>query len=106
MNRERESEKLLRVGVPLILFMCGGTYFLSVGMETKLEIKDRKMGQSKSVRNFDLEEEHKALMDKLKLEDFSLSRIPRPDEGKTEVKPHDTVDYGVKKRGTNDKDQK
>lgn len=36
--------------------------------------------QSVSRRKFDLEEEHRSLMRNLDIDNFSLSRIPRPEE--------------------------
>lgn len=71
---------MIYVGVPLLLFMIGGTCFLQMFMDAKLEVRDRQQGQSVTVRKFDLEEEHKLLMSKLDLDDFSLSRIPRPED--------------------------
>lgn len=95
--REKERKKLLNVGVPLILFMFGGTYFLSVFMDTKMEMKDRQMGNSTSIQKFDLEEEHRALMAQLATKDFSLSRIPRPEDGKSDVKSQDILHVLVTK---------
>ena len=40
--------------------------------------------QSKSERKFSLEEEHKKLLEKLDIDNFSLSRIPRPDDKEVE----------------------
>ena len=39
-----------------------------------------KREQNTSVRVFSLEEEHKRLMKQLDVDNFSLSRIPRPEE--------------------------
>lgn len=82
MQQEKALEgrrKLVTVGIPMVLFVLGGSYMLSVFLETHMEIKD-KQNKSTTVRKFNLEEEHKALMAKLDIENFSLSRIPRPDE--------------------------
>lgn len=38
------------------------------------------MHKSTSTRKYDLEKEHKKLLEKLDIENFSLSRIPRPEE--------------------------
>ena len=38
--------------------------------------------KSTSERKFNLEEENKKLMQQLDIENFSLSRIPRPDDSK------------------------
>ena len=70
---------LVKAGLPLIAFMIGGSYFLSIFVGTHVEVRD-KNNQSKSIRKFDLEEEHKTLMKKLEIDNYSLSRIPRPDE--------------------------
>ncbi len=89
MKKEQERRKLIYVGVPLLLFMIGGTYFLSVFTNARIEIKDQQQGKGKNsqtIRNFDLEEEHKNLMSKLNLDDFSLSRIPRPEDYNNEKK--------------------
>ncbi len=49
-------------------------------MRTEYEIKDKK-NKSISIKKFDIEEEHRIMMDKLKSSnEYSLSRVPRPDE--------------------------
>lgn len=83
--------QVLYSGVPLLLFMIGGTYFLSVFLQTHNEIKD-KQANSVSVRKFDIAKEHEQLMKKLDIDNFTLSRIPRPDE-----LPKDTNDSKKKK---------
>ena len=52
---------------------------LATFMQTHMEMKDRKE-QSTTVRKFDIEEEHRKLMKQLDIDNFSLSRIPRPEE--------------------------
>jgi len=74
-----KGKALVQAGLPLIAFMIGGSYFLSIFVGTHVEVRD-KNNQSKSTRKFDLEEEHKTLMKKLEIDNYSLSRIPRPDE--------------------------
>lgn len=103
--RDKERKKLLYVGVPLLLFMFGGTYFLSIFMDTKMEIKDRQMGSSTSIQKFDLEEEHKNLMAQLATKEFSLSRIPRPEDGKSDVKSQDILHVLVKKPQVEEKEK-
>ena len=72
----------IQAGIPLISFLLGGSYFLTNFVETGLQIKDSNQGKSISKRKFDIEEEHKKLMKNLDIDNFSLSRIPRPeDEG-------------------------
>ena len=97
LKRENERKKLVYVGAPLILFMLGGTYFLSVFLDTKMELKDRQMGNSTTIKKFDLDEEHKVLMKKLASKDFSLSRIPRPEDGKSDANSRDILHILVTK---------
>ena len=69
----------MTAGIPMIAFIVGGSLALSNFMQTHYELKD-KAKKSTSQRKFDLEEEHSKMMKQLHVEDFSLSRIPRPDE--------------------------
>jgi DNA-directed RNA polymerase subunit H (RpoH/RPB5) len=78
-RRKSNARTILNAGIPLLTFVLGGSYALSVFMQTHVEVKD-KHHKSVSTRKFDLEEEHKKLMSKLAIEDFKLSRIPRPEE--------------------------
>jgi hypothetical protein len=48
-------------------------------MQTHYELKD-KGNNSKSQRKFDLEEEHNKLIKSLDIDNYSLSRIPRPED--------------------------
>jgi len=80
-----KSNNTLTNGLPLLLLIVGGSYFLSVFMSTHMEMKD-KQNKSTSVRKFDLEKEHKELLSKLDIENFSLSRIPRPVDESDDVK--------------------
>lgn len=93
-------KKLAYIGAPLILFLIGGSVLLSQFLDTHMELKD-KQNNSKTTRNFDLEEEHRALMKKLDLDNFSLSRIPRPagDEEVSKVRDSKT-DSSVQKKAT------
>lgn len=70
---------LLRVGLPMMVFMVGGSWFLSTFMQTHMEIKD-KHNKPTHIRQFNLEEENRKLLKRLDIDSFSLSRIPRPDE--------------------------
>lgn len=83
-GRARGAGALAKAGVPMIAFMVGGSFLLAHFMQTHMEIKDKRQ-TSVSKRKFDLEEEHKSLMKKLDIDNFSLSRIPRP-EGYVEEK--------------------
>lgn len=91
------SSFFFKAGIPLLSFLLGGSYILSQFMQTHLEIKD-KHSQSKSKRKFDLEEEHRMLMKKLDIENFSLSRIPRPEtlEGSKIGKKSPSITTGSK----------
>lgn len=78
----RGTATFLTSGVPMILLILGGSYCVSLFMDTHYEVKDSQ-NKSVSIRQFDLEEEHKKMQAKLKIDDYKLSRIPRPvDEGK------------------------
>jgi hypothetical protein len=48
-------------------------------METHYEVKDKR-NKSMSTRKFNLDEEHTKMMKSLHIEDYKLSRIPRPDD--------------------------
>ncbi len=63
----------------MILLVVGGSLFLTNFTQTRVELKDRVL-KSSSEKQFDLEEENRKLLKKLDIENFSLSRIPRPDE--------------------------
>jgi len=71
---------LIKAGVPMVALMLGGSWALSQFMQTHMDIKDQR-NQSVSKRKFDLEEEHRMLMKKLGDMEFSLSRIPREEDG-------------------------
>lgn len=63
----------------MILLVVGGSLFLTNFTQTRVELKDRVL-KSSSEKQFDLEEENRKLLKKLDIENFSLSRIPRPGE--------------------------
>jgi Cytochrome c oxidase assembly protein COX16 len=89
--RRPSGSTFAKAGVPLVAMVLGCTYFLTQFLQTHMEIKDKRSGKSSSQRKFDLDEEHRLLMKKLDIENFSLSRIPRPEEeikgSKTKGKP-------------------
>lgn len=60
-------------------FVVVGSGALSVFMENHYEVKDRRHG-SISERKFDLKKEHDSMVKSLDIDNYSLSRIPRPDE--------------------------
>ena len=68
-----------KAGAPFVLLIVAGAYGLSVFMQTHYEYKDKK-GGTISKREFTLEEEHKKMMEKLNIHEYTLSRIPRPGE--------------------------
>lgn len=75
----RRGNVFLRTGLPLVVLVVGGSWFLSNFTQTAVELKDQR-NRSSSERQFDLEEENKKLIKQLDIDNFSLSRIPRPDE--------------------------
>ena len=66
----------------MVVLLCGGSYVLSNFTATQFEQRDKRVKRT-TQRKFDIEEEHKAMMDKLSIDDYSLSRIPRKDEPET-----------------------
>lgn len=72
-----------RVGIPLVGFLCAGMYLMSTFMTTAFETGERSLGKaSKSTRKFNMEEEYKNMMKSLDIDNYKLSRIPRPDDDK------------------------
>jgi hypothetical protein len=83
MASKRGSKLFLRIGIPLFGFIVGGTFVLSTFLETSIELKDKRNGTgtaSISQRKFDLEEEHRKMMQNLDIDNYKLSKIPRPDD--------------------------
>ena len=78
-NKKSKFDILKKSGLPLIFFIIGGSYGLSIFMQTHFDYKDKKENNI-SKRNFDLEQEHKKILEQLNIKDFKLSRIPRPGE--------------------------
>ena len=70
---------LLKAGIPMVLLVVGGSLFLTNFVNTQVELKDLH-NKGTSERKFDLEEEHRKLLKQLDIDNFTLSRIPRPDE--------------------------
>jgi hypothetical protein len=69
----------IKAGLPLVVLLCGGSYSLSQFTQTQFEIKDKKQKRM-SQKTFDIQEEHRRIQKSLNIDDYSLSRIPRPDE--------------------------
>ena len=80
-NKARKSSGniMLTAGAPMVIFIVGGSVALGNFMQTHFDLKD-KAKNSTTTRKFDLEEEHSRMMKQLNVQDFSLSRIPRPEE--------------------------
>jgi len=70
-----------KAGLPLVLFVAGGSFALSKFVEGKVDAKDLRT-KSLTERQFNLEEEHAAISRKLngELESFEITRIPRNDD--------------------------
>ena len=77
--RRSSSNIMLTAGAPMVIFIVGGSVALGNFMQTHFDLKD-KAKNSTTTRKFDLEEEHSRMMKQLNVQDFSLSRIPRPEE--------------------------
>mmetsp|Transcript_1563 Transcript_1563/g.2503 ORF Transcript_1563/g.2503 Transcript_1563/m.2503 type:complete len:92 (+) Transcript_1563:87-362(+) len=73
------KKNMAMTGIPFILVVVGGSFFLSKFSSTQFEIRDQ-LSKSVSTRKFDLEEEHKKIMRELDIDNYKLSRIARPDE--------------------------
>ena len=80
-NKARKSSGniMLTAGAPMVIFIVGGSVALGNFMQTHFDLKD-KAKNSTTTRKFDLQEEHSRMMKQLNVQDFSLSRIPRPEE--------------------------
>jgi len=81
------SRPFIRAGLPFLLFMFGGAYFLSISLNDRLKENEqtRQLGGSKSEREFIMEEEKSNLLRKLQKDietkDFdNTRRIERPEE--------------------------
>jgi DNA-directed RNA polymerase subunit H (RpoH/RPB5) len=78
-QRKRGPNVMLKAGIPLVLLVVAGSLFLSNFVTTQVEMKD-KNNSATNEKEFTLEEEHRKLLKKLDIENYSLSRIPRPEE--------------------------
>ena len=81
-RRNKGFQTTLSTGVPFFCFVVGSFYLLSRFLESNVAVRDTRKNY-KSKKQFDIEEEHRKMMSNLNLDDFSLSRIPRPDEETT-----------------------
>ncbi len=76
---KRRRNLFLKAGVPMIAMIVAGSVFLSNFVATQVEMKD-KNEKAINERQFDIEEEHRKLLKRLDIDNFTLSRIPRPEE--------------------------
>ncbi|CAK4724688.1 unnamed protein product [Aphanomyces euteiches] len=72
------------VGLPFVIFVVGGFSILNQFLGGKMEKKD-VLVKSQSERAFNLDEEHRKMMEKLKTDDFVIKRIPNPGEDPRKV---------------------
>ena len=101
-ERERWLDKISQSGVAISFHDCSWRLFPHTSntvtisslftcllvcqtMETHYEIKDKKH-TSMSTRQFNLEAEHAKMMKQLDIDNYTLSRIPRPGESLEEDK--------------------
>mmetsp|Transcript_11422 Transcript_11422/g.17319 ORF Transcript_11422/g.17319 Transcript_11422/m.17319 type:complete len:146 (-) Transcript_11422:87-524(-) len=84
---KKPPHSFMRVGMPFLLFVAGGTYFLSIALDDRLKDKEqmRELGGSKSDRQFQMEQEKENLLRKLQKDietkEFdNTRRIERPEE--------------------------
>ena len=68
---------MLRAGVPLVIFVSAGSWGLSKFVQGRVDAKDLRV-KTLTERQFSLEQEHDAIMRKLKTDDYEVTRIPRP----------------------------
>ena len=68
----------LSKGLPLVLFMVGGSYGLSTFVQGRVDAKDLRY-KSQSKRQYTLEQEHERAMEKLgNLDDYKMVPVPKP----------------------------
>ncbi|KAF0716251.1 Aste57867_2939 [Aphanomyces stellatus] len=75
----KKSNTFTKVGLPFVIFVVGGFTVLNQFMGGKFEKKDAIV-KSQSERAFNLEEEHRKIMQKFKTDDFEIKRVPAPGE--------------------------
>ena len=81
-STQHSAKPFIRAGLPFLLFIIGGSYFLSISIDDRLKEKDIDKG-SKSDRQFEMEQEKEELMAKMSktIQDFdNTKRIERPEE--------------------------
>lgn len=75
-KHRRHKNSFARAGLPLMLFVVGGYVALTQFVGGKYEARDHLI-KSQTQHNFDLEEEHKRMTQKLALDDFELKPVPK-----------------------------
>ncbi|CAK4068391.1 unnamed protein product [Aphanomyces euteiches] len=80
----KKSNTFVKVGLPFVIFVVGGFSILNQFLGGKMEKKD-VLVKSQSERAFNLDEEHRKMMEKLKTDDFVIKRIPNPGEDPRKV---------------------
>ena len=68
---------LVRAGVPLVVFVAAGSWALSKFVQGRVEAKDLHV-RTQTERQFNLEQEHETIMRKLDVDNYRVTRIPRP----------------------------
>eukprot|EP00614_Pseudopedinella_elastica_P033702 CAMPEP_0172625488 /NCGR_PEP_ID=MMETSP1068-20121228/144132_1 /TAXON_ID=35684 /ORGANISM="Pseudopedinella elastica, Strain CCMP716" /LENGTH=75 /DNA_ID=CAMNT_0013434801 /DNA_START=51 /DNA_END=278 /DNA_ORIENTATION=+ len=71
------SHNLASKGLPLVLFVVGGSYSLSYFVQGHVEAKDVRVKTS-SQREFNLEEEHRKAIGKLNIDEYDMVPVPKP----------------------------
>ena len=71
------SVKCCAPRVPLVIFVSAGSWALSKFVQGRVDAKDLRV-KTLTERQFSLEQEHGAVMRKLKTDDYEVTRIPRP----------------------------
>lgn len=77
--KNRSGKYFFNVGVPMLLFLLAGMYFLTEFLSTNVEMNDKRV-KSSTEKQFSIEEEYNAMMKNLNINDYSLSKIPDPDD--------------------------
>lgn len=83
--KSKDLNTFAKAGIPLVTLIIGGSYYLTAFIQTSIDVKDKRTN-SMTTRKFSLEEEHKKMMKNLDLDNYSLSRIPRPEDSNTNSK--------------------
>ncbi|OQR81349.1 hypothetical protein THRCLA_23394 [Thraustotheca clavata] len=79
MARRQSKNTFVRVGLPFVIFVVGGFAGLQHFVGGKFEKRDMLV-KSQNEHAFNLDEEHRKMMQKIKVDDFEIKRIPNPGE--------------------------